>query len=80
MLRAAPVINRLTNRPISRRGVLAGGAALAALGVVSACGESAPKAPAVEELRSPLDQARHDGALAAAAATAIGIRRRLPPR
>lgn len=73
MLRAAPVINRLTNRPISRRGVLAGGAALAALGVVSACGESAPKAPAVEELRSPLDQARHDGALAAAAATAIGI-------
>ncbi|WP_434531949.1 twin-arginine translocation signal domain-containing protein, partial [Mycobacterium tuberculosis] len=45
MLRAAPVINRLTNRPISRRGVLAGGAALAALGVVSACGESAPKAP-----------------------------------
>ncbi|AGL28283.1 hypothetical protein J113_19690 [Mycobacterium tuberculosis CAS/NITR204] len=53
--------------------MLAGGAALAALGVVSACGESAPKAPAVEELRSPLDQARHDGALAAAAATAIGI-------
>ncbi|KAA1251096.1 hypothetical protein F0Q45_06325 [Mycobacterium simiae] len=58
---------------INRRGVLAGGAALAALGVVvSACGESGPKAPAVEELLSPLDQARHDSALAAAAAGAIG--------
>jgi hypothetical protein len=58
----------------SRRGVLAGGAALAALGVVvSACGESPPKPPAVEELLGPLDQARHDSALAGAAAAAIGV-------
>lgn len=65
MPRAVPVINR--------RGVLAGGAALAALGVVvSACGESGPKSPAVEELLSPLDQARRDSALASAAAGAIG--------
>ncbi|KKC00367.1 membrane protein, partial [Mycobacterium nebraskense] len=34
--------------------MLAGGAALAALGVVaSACGESPPKPPAVEELLGP---------------------------
>ncbi|MHA7650709.1 hypothetical protein ACX9NE_15445 [Mycobacterium sp. ML4] len=65
MPRAVPVI--------SRRGVLAGGAALAALGVVvTACGESTPKPPAVEELLGPLDQARHDSALAGAAAGAIG--------
>ncbi|WP_261861047.1 twin-arginine translocation signal domain-containing protein, partial [Mycobacterium montefiorense] len=39
----------------SRRGVLAGGAALAALAVVvSACGESPPKHPAVEQLLGPL--------------------------
>jgi hypothetical protein len=57
----------------SRRGVLAGGAALAALGVVvSACGESPPKPPAVEELLGPLDQARHDTVLAGAAAAAVG--------
>lgn len=53
--------------------MLAGGAALAALGVVvSACGESPPKTPAVEQLLGPLDQARHDSALAAAAAAAVG--------
>jgi hypothetical protein len=53
--------------------VLAGGAALAALGVVvSACGESPPKTPAVEELLGPLEQARHDSALAGAAAAAVG--------
>jgi hypothetical protein len=53
--------------------VLAGGAALAALGVVgSACGESSPKPPAVEDLLGPLDQARKDSALASAAAAAIG--------
>jgi acetylornithine deacetylase/succinyl-diaminopimelate desuccinylase-like protein len=53
--------------------VLAGGAALAVLGVVvSACGESPPKPPAVEDLLSPLDQARRDSALASAAAGAIG--------
>jgi hypothetical protein len=57
----------------NRRGVLAGGAALAALGVVvSACGESPPKTPAVEELLGPLEQARRDSALAGAAAAAVG--------
>ncbi|MCV7074849.1 hypothetical protein [Mycobacterium szulgai] len=65
MPRAVPVVNR--------RGVLAGGAALAALGVVAtACGESTPKPPAVEELLGPLDQARRDSALASAAAGAVG--------
>ncbi len=59
---------------ISRRGVLAGGAALAVLGVgVSACSQSPPKPPAVEELLGPLDQARRDSTVASAAATAIGI-------
>jgi hypothetical protein len=63
--RAVPVI--------SRRRVLAGGAALAALGVVvTACGESTPKPPPVEELLGPLDQARRDNALASAAAGAVG--------
>ncbi|PLV45895.1 membrane protein [Mycobacterium tuberculosis variant microti OV254] len=53
--------------------MLAGGAALAALGVVaSACGDAPPKPPAVEELLGPLDQARHDSALAGAAAAAVG--------
>jgi hypothetical protein len=53
--------------------VLAGGAALAALGVVvSACGESPPKTPAAEELLGPLDQARRDSVLAGAAASAVG--------
>jgi len=57
----------------SRRGVLAGGAALAVLGLVgSACGESPPKPPPVEELLGPLDQARKDSALAGAAAATIG--------
>ena len=59
---------------ISRRGVLAGGAALAVLGVgVSACSQSPPKPPPVEELLGPLDQARRDSAVASAAATAIGL-------
>ncbi len=53
--------------------MLAGGVALAALGVVgSACGESPPKPPPVEDLWGPLDQARHDSSLAAAAAAAPG--------
>jgi hypothetical protein len=56
----------------SRRGVLVGGAALAALGVVSACGESSPKTPAVEDLLGPLDQANRDSALATSAAAAAG--------
>ncbi len=63
---AVPVTNR--------RGVLAGAAALAAFGVVaSACGESPPKPPTVENLLGPLDQARKDSALAGAAAAAIGV-------
>jgi hypothetical protein len=63
---AVPVINR--------RGLLAGGAALAVLGIgVSACSEPPAKTPQVEELQGPLDQARHDSALAAAAATAVGL-------
>jgi hypothetical protein len=54
--------------------VLAGAAALAAFGVVgSACGESPPKPPAVENLLGPLDQARKDSALAGAAAAAVGV-------
>lgn len=62
---AVPVTNR--------RGVLAGAAAFAALGVVaSACGESPPKPPPVENLLGPLDQARKDSALAGAAAAAVG--------
>ncbi|UKN42380.1 hypothetical protein MLPF_1770 [Mycobacterium lepromatosis] len=62
---AVPVINR--------RGVLAGGGALAVLGVCfSACSASPAKTPEIEELLGPLDQARHDSALASAAATAIG--------
>jgi hypothetical protein len=59
---------------ISRRGVLAGGAALAVLGVgASACSQSPPKPPQAEELLGPLDQARRDSAIASAAATAIGL-------
>jgi hypothetical protein len=43
------------------------------LGLVgSACGESPPKPPPVEELLGPLDQARKDSALAGAAAATIG--------
>jgi hypothetical protein len=63
---AGPVINR--------RGVLAGGAALAVLGVgASACSQSPPKPPAAEDLFGPRDQAWHDSTLAAAAATAVGL-------
>ncbi len=54
--------------------MLAGGAALAVLGVgVSACSQSPPKPPQAEELLGPLDQARRDSAIASAAATAIGL-------
>lgn len=63
---AVPVINR--------RDVLAGGAALAVLGLgASACGQAPPKPPAAEELLGPRDQAWHDSALASAAATAVGL-------
>ncbi|QUR66990.1 hypothetical protein [Mycobacterium spongiae] len=78
MPRAVPTTERpansLASKTASRRSVLVGGAALAALGVVvSACGGSAPEQPEVEELLSPLEQARHDSALATAAAAAIGM-------
>jgi hypothetical protein len=58
---------------VSRRHLLAGGAALAVLGVVApACG-SPPPAPAVDELQSQLELARSDSELAtAAAATELG--------
>jgi hypothetical protein len=57
----------------SRRGVLVGGAAIAALGVVvSACGGSTPKTSAVEDLSGPLDQANRDSALATAAVATAG--------
>ena len=54
--------------------MLAGGAALAVLGLgASACSQSPPKPPGAEELLGPLDQARHDTGVASAAATAIGL-------
>ena len=54
--------------------MLAGGAALAVLGVgASACSQSPPKPPAAEDLFGPRDQAWHDSTLAAAAATAVGL-------
>lgn len=60
----------------NRRGVLLGGAALAALGLgTSGCHETPAGKPAsggAEELQGPLDQARHDSELAAAAAAAVG--------
>jgi hypothetical protein len=66
---AGPVVNR--------RGLLAGGAALAVLGVsASACSQPPPKPPVVEELLGPLDQARRDTALASSASEAVG----LPPQ
>jgi hypothetical protein len=46
--------------------------ALALGAVVTACGKPAPKPPPVEQLLGPLDQARHDSALAGAAAAAVG--------
>ena len=56
---------------ISRRRVLAGGAALALLGVAaSACGTPEPPPPAIDDLVAQLDLARHDADLAAAAAAA----------
>ncbi|GFG76440.1 hypothetical protein MBOT_38050 [Mycobacterium botniense] len=55
---------------VSRRRLLAGGAALALCGVVApACG-SPPPPPAVDDLQSQLELARHDSELAAAVAAA----------
>ncbi|MEZ0364675.1 hypothetical protein ACAG26_13355 [Mycobacterium sp. pUA109] len=58
-----------TSPVVSRRHVLAGGVALALLGVaVSAC-SSTPE-PEVDDLEAQLELARHDSALATAAAAA----------
>lgn len=58
----------------NRRGVLVGGAALAALGLLASGCHEAPHtaAPGTEDLQGPLDQARNDSALAAAAAGVVG--------
>lgn len=66
MPRAEPVFGPV----VSRRRVLAGGAALAVLGVIVPACSSPPAPPAVDELESQLTLARHDNELAAAAATA----------
>jgi hypothetical protein len=50
--------------------VLAGGAALAALGMTASACSSPPAPPPVDELESQLKLARHDGELATAAAAA----------
>jgi hypothetical protein len=58
-------------RPVfSRRRVLAGGAALAVLGMAASACSSPPAPPAVDELEAQLQRARHDSELAAAAAVA----------
>ena len=58
-------------RPVfSRRRVLAGGAALAVLGMTAPACSSPPAPPAVDELEAQLQRARHDSELAAAAAVA----------
>jgi acetylornithine deacetylase/succinyl-diaminopimelate desuccinylase-like protein len=44
------------------------------LGVgISACSKPRPKPPPVEQLLKPLDEARHDSAVASAAAAAVGL-------
>ena len=54
----------------SRRQVLAGGVALAVLGMTAPACSSPPEPPAVDELEDQLSRARHDSELAAAAAAA----------
>jgi hypothetical protein len=54
----------------SRRRVLAGGAALAVLGMTAPACSSPPAPPAVDELEAQLERARHDSELATAAAAA----------
>src|SRR5215813_5148514 len=63
--RAEPVL-----RPISRRRVLAGTAALAVLGMTMSACSSQPAPPKVDELESQLKLARQDSELANAAAAA----------
>jgi len=55
---------------VSRRRVLAGGAALAVLATAAPACSSPPAPPAVDELKSQLTLARHDSELATAAAAA----------
>lgn len=60
-----------TGPVVSRRRVLAGGAALAALGITaSACGSPPEPPPAPDPLLEQLTLARHDSELATAAAAA----------
>lgn len=55
---------------VTRRRVLAGGAALAVLGITAtACGSRQEQPPAVDPLKAQLTLARHDSDMAAAAAT-----------
>ena len=56
---------------VSRRRVLAGGAAVAVLGMLtSGCGSPPPEPPRVDDLKSQSELARHDSELAIAAAAA----------
>jgi hypothetical protein len=55
---------------VSRRQVLAGGAALAVFGMTGSACSSPPAPPAVDELESQLKLAQHDSELATAAAAA----------
>jgi hypothetical protein len=60
-----------TVRPVfGRRRVLAGGAAVALLGITGSACSSPPAPPAVDELESQLKLAQHDSELATAAAAA----------
>jgi hypothetical protein len=67
---AVPRTERVVRPVISRRRVLAGGAALATLGMAAAACSSQPTPPKVDELESQLKLARRDRELATAAATA----------
>jgi hypothetical protein len=64
--RAEPVLRPV----ISRRRVLAGGTALAVLGMTASACRSQPAPPKVDELEAQLKLARHDSEQAAAAAAA----------
>jgi hypothetical protein len=68
--RTPPVVSPV----VSRRQVLAGGAALAVLGMTGSACSSPPAPPAVDELESQLKLARHDSELATAAAAAAAAK------
>ncbi|WP_422207144.1 hypothetical protein [Mycobacterium sp.] len=67
MLRPEPGLDAI----VSRRRVLAGGAALAVLGIAVPACSSAPAPPAVDELEAQLTLARQDSELATAAAVGV---------